>query len=77
MISNFMPETRVSVQGVASLGCHFETLCWEFHFREVKKNIFQKEEGNTFTLLIIFVVTNSSKRVKWHKSTTMTPNLPE
>ena len=50
--------TRVSVQGVESLGGHFATLCREFDFYEVsnKKNIiiFQKEKGNTFTLLIIF-----------------------
>ena len=41
---------RVSVQGVKSLGSHF---AWGFDFYEVKKNIiiFQKEKGNTFTLL--------------------------
>ena len=57
------PQTRVSVQGVKSLGGHFETLYREFDFYEVKKNviIFQKEKGNTFTLLIIF---KSSKRAK-------------
>ena len=48
---------RVSVQGVKSLGSHFECLCRGFEFYEVKKIIiFQKENGNTFTLLIIFVV---------------------
>ena len=48
---------RVSVQLVKSLGGHFACLCWGFDFYEVKKNIiFQKEKGNTFTLLIIFMV---------------------
>ena len=36
-----------------------------FHFYEVKKNIFviifQKEKGNTFTLLIIFIVKSLQK----------------
>jgi hypothetical protein len=56
-------ETRVSVQGVESLGGHFATLCGEFDFYEVKKNIiiFQKEKGNTFTLLIIFIVKSFQK----------------
>ena len=66
---------RVSVQGVKSLGGHFATLCREFDFYEVKKNIiiFQKEKGNTFTLLIIFIVKSlQKKRAKWHKSTTIT-----
>ena len=55
--------TRVSVQGVESLGGHFATLCQEFDFYEVKKNIiiFQKEKGNTFTLLIIFIVKSLQK----------------
>ena len=39
---------------------NFACLCRGFDFYEVKKNnfiiIFQKEEGNTFTLLIIFIV---------------------
>ena len=50
---------RVSVQGVKSLGGHFACLCRGFEFYEVKQNyviIFKKENGNTFTLLIIFVV---------------------
>ena len=43
--------SRVSVQGVKSLGSHFACLCRGFEFYEVKKNIiFQKENGNTFTL---------------------------
>ena len=54
---------RVSVQGVESLGGHFATLCRGFDFYEVKKNIiiFQKENGNTFTLLIIFIVKSLQK----------------
>ena len=56
--------TRVSVQGVASLGGHFATLCREFDFYEVKKNIyisFKKERGNTFTL---FIVNSLQKKTK-------------
>ena len=50
-------EIRVSVQGVKSFGGHFACLCREFHFYEVKNIIvFLKENGNTFTLLIIFSV---------------------
>ena len=43
---------------IDKLGGHFACLCREFDFYEVKKNvvIFQKEKGNTFTLLIIFIV---------------------
>ena len=45
---------RVSVLGVKSLGGHFACLCRGFEFYEVKKKknviIFQKENGNTFTL---------------------------
>ena len=55
---------RVSVQGVKSLGGHFACLCWGFEFYEVKKKIviiFQKENGNTFTLLIIFIVKSLQK----------------
>ena len=56
---------RVSVQGVKSLDSHFACLCRGFDFYEVKKNIiiiFQKEKGNTFTLLIIFIVKSGQKR---------------
>ena len=55
---------RVSVQGVKSLGGHFACLCREFEFYEVKKKwlfFFQKENGNTFTLLIIFIVKSLQK----------------
>ena len=55
--------TRVSVQGVKLIGDHFACLCREFDFYEVKNNIiiFQKEKGNTFTLLIIFIVKSLQK----------------
>ena len=55
--------TRVSVQGVKSLGGHFACLCRGFEFYEVKKNIiiFQKENENIFTLLIIFIVKSLQK----------------
>ena len=53
------------VQGVKSLGGHFACLCRGFEFYEVKKKkiviIFQKENGNTFTLLIIFIVKSLQK----------------
>ena len=55
---------RVSVQGVKSLAGHFACLCRGFEFYEVKKNfvnIFQKENGNTFTLFIIFIVESIQK----------------
>ena len=57
---------RVRFQGVKSLGGHFASLCREFDFYEVKKNtffiiIFRKEKGNTFTLLIIFIVKSLQK----------------
>ena len=48
-------ENRVSVQGVKSLGGHFACLCRGFDFYEVK------EKGNTFTLLIIFIVKSLQK----------------
>ena len=56
--------TRVSIQGVKSLGGHFACLCQRFEFYEVKKNfvvIFQKENGYTFTLFIIFIVKSLQK----------------
>ena len=59
---------RVSVQGVNSLGGHFACLWRDFDFYEVKKYIFiiifQKEKGNTFTLLIIFIVKSLQKEQK-------------
>jgi hypothetical protein len=55
----------VSVQGVKSLGGHFACLCRGFEFYEVNifcfVIIFQKENGNTFTLLIIFIVKSLQK----------------
>ena len=58
-------KPRVSVQGVKSLGGHFACLCRGFEFYEVKKKkiviIFQKENGNTFTLFIIFIVKSLQK----------------
>ena len=57
-------EPRVSVQGVKSLGGHFACLSRGLEFYEVKKNIviiFQKENANTFTLLIIFIVKSLQK----------------
>ena len=59
-----MGTSRVSVQGVKSLGGHFACLCRGFEFYEVQKKTiisFQKENGNTFTLLIIFIVKSLQK----------------
>ena len=63
LVVNIAMIYRVSVQGVKSLGGHFACLCLEFESYEVKKNviIFQKENGNTFTLLIIFLVKSLQK----------------
>jgi hypothetical protein len=58
---------RVSDQGVKSLGGHFACLCQGFEFYEVKKKIviiFLKENGNTYTLLIIFLVKSLQKEQK-------------
>ena len=47
-----------------SFGGHFACLCWGFDFYEVNfffVIIFQKEKGNTFTLLIIFIVKSLQK----------------
>ena len=56
---------RVSVQGVKSLGVHFACLCRGFEFYEVKIGffviIFQKENGNTITLFIIFIMKSLQK----------------
>jgi hypothetical protein len=58
-------QGRVSVQGVKSLGGHFACLCRRFEFYELKKKkiviIFQKENGNTFTHLIISIVKSLQK----------------
>ena len=56
-------QIRVSVQGVKSLDGHFACLCRGSKIYEVKKFviIFQKENGNTFTLFIIFIVKSLQK----------------
>ena len=56
------PAPRVSIQRVKSLGGHFACLCRGFDFYEVKKScIFQKENWNTLTLLIIILVKSIQK----------------
>ena len=61
-------KVRVSVQGVKSLGSHFACLCRGFDFYEVKKKnkkfLFQKENGNTIALFIIFLVKSLQKEQK-------------
>ena len=61
LYSNVSYRYRVSVQGVKSLGDHFASLCRGLN--EVKKIviIFKKENGNDFTLLIIFIVKSLQK----------------
>ena len=55
-------KDRVSVQGVKSLGGNFACLYQEFDFYGVKKKKKnQKERGNTFTLLSIFIVKSLQK----------------
>ena len=63
---NVLANSRVSVQGVKSLDGHFACLCSGFEFYEVKKNlvIFQRENGNTSTLFIIFMVKSLQKKSK-------------
>ena len=79
MIDKHRLLTRVSVQGVKSLGGHFACLCRGFEFYEVTKKIviiFQKENGNTFTLLIIFMVKSLQKEQNSTNLTIMTRNKP-
>ena len=65
--SNLSIEPRVSVQGVESLGSHFACLCrlaGDFNFMKSKNILlilFEKENGNTFTLLIIFILKSLQK----------------
>ena len=60
-MSNY--EGEGSAQGVKSFGGHFACLCRGFVFYEGKKIVifFQKENGNTFTLFIIFIVKSLQK----------------
>ena len=52
--------SRVSIQGVKSVGSHFACLCRYFDSYEVKKK-YQKENGKTFTLLIMNIVKSLQK----------------
>jgi hypothetical protein len=58
-------NSRVSVQGVKSLGGPFACLCRGFKFYEVKEKkiviTFQKEKGNYITLFIILIVKSLQK----------------
>ena len=59
-------QVRVSIRGVKSLGSHFPCLCRGVWFLWSKKNknkscIFQKENGNNLTLLIIILVKTIQK----------------
>ena len=60
-------HTRVSVQGVKSLGGHFACLCRGFEFYEVKKKIcyyFSKRKWKYFYTFYHFYSEKSSKRAK-------------
>jgi hypothetical protein len=61
-----MVSSRVSVQGVESLGGHFSKLCLEFDFYEVKKNhyYFSKRKDKYFYTFNHFYSEKSSKRAK-------------
>ena len=66
MIKSYYQYLFQTKKGVVSLSGHFATLCREFDFYEVKKNIifFSKRKGKylcTFTLLIIFIVKSLQK----------------
>ena len=59
--------SRVSVQGVQSLGGHFACLCQGFEFYEVKKNFcyhFSKRKWKYFYTFYHFYSEKSSKRAK-------------
>ena len=60
--------TRVSVQGVKSLGGHFACLCWGFEFYEVKKKklcyYFSKRKWKYFYTFYHFYSVKSSKTTK-------------
>ena len=59
--------TRVSVQGVKSLGSHFACLCRGFEFYEVKKRncyYFSKRKWKYFYTFNHFYSEKSSKRAK-------------
>ena len=61
-------ESRVSVQGVKSLGGHFACLCRGFEFYEVKKKFFcyyfSKRKWKYFYTFYHFYSEKSSKRGK-------------
>ena len=62
-----MGRLRVSVQGVKSLGGHFECLCWGFEFYEVKNKFcyyFSKRKWKYFYTFNHFYSEKSSKRAK-------------
>ena len=70
-ISDVHPQvtemSRVSVQGVKSLGGHFACLCRGFEFYEVKKKIcyyFSKRKWKYFYTFYHFYSEKSSKRAK-------------
>jgi hypothetical protein len=75
----FTIYSRVSVQGVTSLGGHFATLCRELDLYEAKKKksllIFRKKMEILLFILIVKSLQKEQNSIL--KSTTMTPNLPE
>ena len=65
-IVGYLINFRVSVRAVESLGGNFATLyAGDLIFKSWKKIIiFQKEKGNTYTLLIVFIVKSLQKERK-------------
>ena len=57
-----VPQARVSVQGFKPLVGHFACLCRGFEIFFFI--IFRKENGNIFTLLIIFILKSLQKEQK-------------
>ena len=62
----FTQQTRVSVQGIKSLGDHFACLCRGFEFYEVKEIVinFPKRKWKYFYTFNHFYSEKSSKRAK-------------
>ena len=67
IVKHFRDDTRVSVQGVKSLGGHFACLLRGFEFYEVKKKncyYFSKRKWKYFYTFNHFYSEKSSKRAK-------------
>ena len=71
-------EGEVSLELVSKeLNHRFACLCLGFDFYEVKKYYLFKRKDKYFYTFNHLYSKKSSEGAKYHKSTTMTPNLPE